>query len=362
MTSPALTLKEVPFSQLHGWMHDDLLPAFTAFLVSAQQLLAGAGAAPEPQWRRVFEAAVANQSAVVTNADARQFFEAYFRPHTVAHDGTPGLLTGYYEPLIDASVDRVAPFVVPLLRRPGDLENIVSESERGNRGVAFTHMRRTANGLAPYATREQIETGALDGQGLELFYLADPVEAFFLHVQGSGLLRLRDGRLVRVTYDGKNGHPYSSVGRTMIDDGLFSAAELTLPVMGDWLRADLERARPMLWRNRSYVFFKELAGDAPVGALDIALTRGRSLAVDTSYHRLGTPIFVLSPTLMHGGPDGPDHSGFARLMVAQDVGSAITGPERGDVFFGTGPEAGRRAGITKHSAVFVVLLPVDGQL
>lgn len=361
MTQHALALREVPFSQLEGWARDDLLPAFAAFLVSAQQLLSGVGPAPEAGWRRVFEAALAQQGAIVSEGDARGFFEAHFRAHAVAHDGPAGLLTGYYEPLIDASEERVAPFVVPLLRRPADLENVVSESERGNQGVAYTHMRRTAEGLAPYATREEIETGALEGLGLELFYLADPVEAFFLHVQGSGLLRLRDGRLVRVTYDGKNGHPYTSVGRTMINDGLFSADALTLPVMGDWLRANLERARPMLWRNKSYVFFKELAGDAPVGALDIALTPGRSLAVDTAYHRLGTPIFVRSPTLTHGGSNGVEAGGLSRLMVAQDVGSAITGPERGDVFFGTGPEAGARAGITKHAGSFVVLLPIARQ-
>jgi membrane-bound lytic murein transglycosylase A len=361
MTSPALTLREVPFSQLQGWARDDLLSAFAAFLVSAQQLLSDAAPSPELEWRRVFEAAVASQTIVVTEVDARRFFETHFRPHAVAHDGPQGLLTGYYEPLIDASVEPVAPFVVPLLRRPADLENVVTESERGNKGVAFTHLRRTAEGLVPYATREDIETGALAGQGLELFYLADPVEAFFLQVQGSGLLRLRDGRLVRVTYDGKNGHPYTSVGRVMINDGLFSAEALTLPVMGDWLRANPERARTLLWHNKSYVFFRVLAGDAPVGALNIALTPGRSLAVDTSYHRLGTPIFVQSPTLTHGNRKGLEPGGLSRLMVAQDVGSAITGPERGDVFFGTGPEAGARAGVTKHTGSLIVLLPVAAQ-
>jgi membrane-bound lytic murein transglycosylase A len=361
MTTYALTLREVPFSQLQGWARDDLLPAFAAFLVSAQQLLSDAAPVPEPEWRRVFEAAVASQAVVVTEVDARRFFGTHFRPHAVAHDGPKGLLTGYYEPLINASVEPVAPFVVPLLRRPADLENVVSESERGNKGIAYTHMRRTGDRLVPYATREDIEKGALAGQGLELFYLADFVEAFFLQVQGSGLLRLRDGRLVRVTYDGKNGHPYTSVGRVMINDGLFSAEALTLPVMGDWLRANPERARKLLWHNKSYVFFKELAGDSPVGALNIALTPGRSLAVDTSYHRLGTPIFVHSPTLTHGGREGIEPGGLSRLMVAQDVGSAITGPERGDVFFGTGPEAGAQAGVTKHPGSFVVLLPVAAQ-
>lgn len=220
----------------------------------------------------------------------------------------------------------------------------------------FTHMRRTADGLEPYATRADIENGALSGQGLEIFWLADAVDAFFLHVQGSGVIALPDGTQTRVAYDGKNGHPYTSIGRYLIDEGLFPADLMTLDALKDWLRANPRLAPGVLQQNRSFVFFRELTGEdakSPVGVEEIPLTPGRSLAVDTGFHAIGLPVYVVAPTLTHANP--PDS--FQRLMVAQDVGSAIRGPERGDLYFGTGDEAGRLAGGTKHPGTFYVLLP-----
>ena len=341
MTAPAATFAPVSFAELPGWAGDNHLAAFEAYCETAEEV---------------------PRSSVRSAEAARAFFEARFEPARVVHPGTrgagtrgagpAGLLTGYYEPVLDGSLERVPPFVVPVYCRPPDLENVVAESQRAAQSEGYSHMRRTPQGLEPYATRETIECGALAGQGLELLYLADRIEAFFLHVQGSGAIRLRDGRLQRITYDGKNGHPYTSIGRTLIEDGSLPAATLTLQVLGDWLRADPERGRKVLWRNASFVFFRLLQGNAAIGVMGRPLTAGRSLAVDPDYHALGGPIYVSAPSLTHAGGGG-----LHRLMIAQDVGSAIKGPERGDIYFGTGDAALGMAGITKHPGTFFVLRP-----
>ncbi len=149
-----------------------------------------------------------------------------------------------------------------------------------------------------------------------------------MHIQGSGRIELTDGTTVRVNYDGKNGHPYTSIGRYLIDKKLFPADQMSLQALRKWLRADRERGQKVMWQNASFMFFRELKGhdaDGPLGALAVPLTPGRSLAVDTAYHTLGTPIYVSAPSLKHAGKDANKTGGFNRLMVAQDVGSAIKG-------------------------------------
>lgn len=360
MSNTDVTFTPAAVADLAHWVDDDHGAAFAAFLVSSRRLLERARdgltpASPEALLQ-VARIAVDCSGHVHSNDDARSFFEEHFTPHRVVHADAHGLLTGYYEPVIAGSRTRTETFTVPVLRRPADIVNIVSESERGAKAEALTHARKTASGTEPYATREEIEEGALAGQGLELVWLADAVDAFFLHVQGSGLIAFADGTTARITYDGKNGHPYTSVGRYLIEAGLFPADQMSLQALKDWLREDAQRGVAAMRQNRSYVFFRELTGEAAgsaLGAMEIPLSDHRSLAVDTRFHALGTPIYVVSPTLTHAGRA----DGFYRLMVAQDVGSAIRGPERGDIYFGTGDEAGRHAGVTKHPGNFLVLLP-----
>lgn len=334
------SFEPVPFSDLPGWEEDDHAAGLSAFLRSGVENFSEA------------QAALCGGAA-----GARRYFETWFTPHRVIHGVGEGLLTGYYEPVLAGSRVRTGPFQTPVHARPPDLVNLVAESMRGAAGAGLTHARKDGEHIVPYATREEIECGALDGLGLEILYLADPVDAFFMHVQGSGLIELTDGTRVRLTYDGKNGHPYTSIGRVLIETGAFRADELTMDVLGKWLRADPERGRQLMWRNTSYVFFRELAeAEAPsaIGAMGVPLTPGRSLAIDTGIHALGTPIYIVAPALTHADDEGGP---FRRLMIAQDVGSAIRGPERGDIYFGTGSEAGRRAGITRHRGNFFVLLP-----
>lgn len=345
MTVPVFRYEPVSFDELPGWAADDHWAAFLAF----NEVLA---ARDKPDWFVKFLERKADSPGGLPDDRARLFFETHFTPHRVVHDGPAGMVTGYYEPVIAGSLERTGEFAVPVYRRPADLENVVAESERGATSAALTHVRRTAQGVEPFATRQQIEEGALAGSGLELCYVADPVDAFFLQVQGSGLIALPDGSRMRVTYDGKNGHPYTSVGRVLIEAGVMDSAGLTLQTLTDWLKADPARARPVLWRNESFVFFRPIDGAAAEGVMGTALHDGRSLAVDTAYHALGLPVYVTSPSMDHAGEDG-----FARLMVAHDVGSAIKGPERGDIYFGTGDAALALAGVTKHAATFYVLLP-----
>lgn len=362
------------YAAIAGWVEDDHASAFAAFLISALRVLDREASAStltvaRPQsspelvevCRRALEL---GQHAVSNKQLAREFFERHFTPHRVSYttgSRPAGLLTGYYEPQLTGSRTQSAEFSVPIYGRPHDLVNLIDESERGARAGQRTHARQTADGLTPYFTRAQIDEGALAGRNLELGYVADPVDLFFMQVQGSGLVDFGSGDVVRLTYAGKNGYDYTSVGRYLIDTGEIASEDMTLQALIDWLKADPVRARDVMWQNESYVFFEELgkASETTARGIDaIALSAGRSLAVDTAFHEIGTPVFVVSESLTHAAGIGDSSiTGFHRLMIAQDVGSAIRGPERGDLYFGSGSEAGRLAGQTKHEGQFIVLRP-----
>jgi membrane-bound lytic murein transglycosylase A len=362
MPASKVTFEPATFADLPGWANDDHLAALKTFLMSCGKVMKAAKArVPESRssaLARACRAAAAIETP--TRKAARAFFEAQFVPHRVVHKSENGFLTGYYEPVLKGSRKAEGRFQTPIYRRPPDLVNVVAETQRASKSDGLTHVRQTANGVEPFATRAEIEQGALKGKGLELLYLACPVDTFFMHIQGSGRIELTDGTTVRLNYDGKNGHPYSSIGRYLIAKGLFPADRMSLQALRKWLRADSARGQQVMWQNASFIFFRELEGheaEGPLGALSVPLTAGRSLAVDTAYHTLGAPIYVAAPSLKHATKAG----GFNRLMVAQDVGSAIKGPERGDIYFGTGDKAGRLAGITKNKGTFFALLPLPEQ-
>jgi membrane-bound lytic murein transglycosylase A len=366
--SASLSYTPMTFAELPGWAADDHLAAFDTFRKSCERIQAAArerpavtgivaatkSAPPHPALVSACEAS-GRVSGKVTKEAARAFFEANFTPNSVTHKGPPGMVTGYYEPIMEGSRTPQGVFQTPIYKRPPDLINLVDEAQRGAVGASLTHARKTDKGIEPFATRAQIEQGALKGQGLELLYFADPVDVFFMQIQGSGRVKLTDGTIIRVHYDGKNGHPFSSIGRYLIEKGLLAADRVSMGALANWLRADPERGKLVMWQNASYVFFRELSNDArgPLGAMNAPLTPGRSLAVDPGHHALGTPIYVTAAKMGHVVKSGT----FNRLMIAQDVGSAIKGPERGDIYFGSGNEAGKLAGVTKHAAKFIVLLP-----
>jgi len=367
MSLPDVSFEPVHFADLDGWQTDAHDTTFKAFQASSERLLRLAakgsgylGQATSPELLVVAERSMSEANKLASANCARKFFEQYFEPYRVVNASGSGLLTGYYEPNLKASRTKGEGYDVPILRRPPQLINLVSEADRGQFGDQHTHAFETPTGSVTCPTRRQIENGALDDQDLVLAWLRCPVEAFFLHVEGSGILEFDDGSSTRVTYDGKNGHPYTSVGARLIEQGVFQRGALTFQALKAWLLADLDRARAVLWENESYIFFRALSNDEPkcaLGVMQIPLVPLRSLAVDTTYHEIGTPIFVSAPKLTHVSTNGKS---FSQLMIAHDVGSAIRGSERGDIFFGSGKEAGDHAGQTVHEGSFCVLKPKAG--
>ncbi len=357
--------RPVTYADLPGWAGDNHLEAYNTFLKSCGRVIsrgrdrATKAKGPPPPSAALVAACVEAKrlSEDITGRQAaRAFFEANFTPHAVAKRGKGGMVTGYYEPVLLGSRTPEGRFRTPIYKRPPELVNVVDDTRRGMlKPGALTHVRKTRSGTEPYFTRADIDKGALKGRGLELLYLADAVDVFFMQIQGSGRIKLTDGSTVRVHYDGKNGHPYSSIGRYLIDKAILAADRISMAALAEWLRADPERGRQVMWQNSSYVFFREIKDNvgSPLGAMRVPLTPGRSLAIDTAFHALGTPIFVSAPGLRHV----PNVQAFNRLMVGQDVGSAIRGAERGDIFFGSGDVAAKIAGSTKYPARFFVLVP-----
>ena len=247
---------------------------------------------------------------------------------------------------------RTKRFATPLYRAPDDLVEFDPAAPPANIDPALRFARRDKDTLTPYFNRAQIEAGALAGRGLELVFLADPVDAFFIHIQGSARIDLSDGDTMRVTYAAKSGHPYTPIGAVLIEMGELEKGKATMATIRAWLAANPDKAGPIMARNRSFIFFREAPVDdpqlGPIAAAKVPLTAERSLAVDRLVHSFHTPIWV-ETTL-------PDGEAFRRLMIAQDTGSAIVGPARGDIFFGSGDLAGARAGAMARQGRFIILL------
>lgn len=355
-------LEPVGFDDLPGWKQDRQAAAFAAFRKSCDPILAR-GDSFEPArpifvaLRRVCRHAI-RMPASPDDAQARLFFETEFRPFLISGlERSEGFLTGYYEPEVEGSLTPSPDFATPLYRRPADLilEAPPVDGAPGNKGPAY---RLVEGERVPYHDRAAIAEGALKERGLELVWIRDPADAFFAHIQGSVRVRLPDGEVLRLNYDGHNGHPYTPVGRLLVERGLVEREKMSMDAIRDYIAAHPEEGVELMHQNRSYVFFRlvpELRSeDGAVGAQGLPLTDGRSLAVDRLIHAYGTP-FYLSASL----PTGPDGAmePFERLMIAQDTGSAIIGPARGDIFFGAGDEAGVVAGRVRHPGQFAILLP-----
>lgn len=343
MSNQSPQLEPISFSDVPGWGQDDLKGALSAFTNTANDTFTDAALFGEAAKTRGTE-------------ETRRFFEKNFTPHKVIWSEPRGLVTGYFEPVLKGSWQKTVRYNVPLYRRPPDLVSLIDDKERAKFNDKLSYMRKTPDGLEPFPTRQDIETGALNGMGLELLYLEDPIDTFFLHVQGSGRIDFDDGSWTRVTYAAKNGHPFSSIGKSLIEKGEIAKEDMCLQAIDSWLRKNVDKAALTMWQNKSFIFFEELPKqdreDGPQGAAKVPLTPVRSLAVDASIHALGTPIWVSAPALKLR-----DERGFNKLMIAQDVGSAIKGPERGDIYWGSGKEAGEIAGRTAHKANFFVFLP-----
>ncbi len=274
-----------------------------------------------------------NVCRISPGKNAKDFFEENFKPYLASNSGeSEGLFTGYHEMELRGSLKKEGKFIFPLYRRPLDLV----EGQ-------------------PYMTREVIDKGALSGKGLELVYLDDPVKLYFLHIQGSGLIYLRDGSTMRVGYAAKNNLPYFAIGKFLAEEGHISREDISADSIKYWLYANPDKAAEVMQRNPSYIFFRELeAKEEAIGAQGKPLTPEVSLAVDKNFIPLGVPLWVETSL-----PDTPIAAPvpFERLMIAQDTGSAITGPVRGDIFFGRGDVASTLAGYMKQPGRYFLLIP-----
>ncbi|MGD0641867.1 MAG: MltA domain-containing protein [Roseiarcus sp.] len=360
-------LRPVRFDDLPGIESDDSLAAFAAFARSARALCDGAPPtrpARDPSPRLIAIAHEALAAQIRADADARRFFAERFQAFRIESDeaDAKGLLTGYYEPLVKGSLTRTAAFTAPILARPTDLVTFPLGAAPDGFDSALTGAQRLADGtLRPYPDRAAIEAEG----GRALLWLADPVEVFLAQVQGSARVALPNGREVRLAYDGRNGQPYTSIGRLLIEAGEIAEREMSLARLKRWLREHGvergDRGRALMQRNRSYVFFKvEEAFDpsqGPIGGAGIPLTPLRSIAVDRSIWAYGTPFWIDAELPWRDDAASP----FRRLTIAQDTGSAILGPARADIFFGGGEAAGARAGAIRHRGAFTALLPLGDE-
>ncbi|AZO04231.1 MULTISPECIES: murein transglycosylase A [unclassified Mesorhizobium] len=352
-------LSEKSFDDLPGWGEDDHAAAFAAFRRSALH-------APVKPYRtgslgvdfNAFAEAYAEARAVSApnRSEARSFFERHFVPMLVSAENGSRLVTGFYEPEVEASPVRTERFAVPLLSRPADLIDIDDGNRPAGMDPYLAFARRTDNAPVEYFDRGEIERGALLGQNLEIAWLAEKVDAFFIHVQGAARLKMTDGRLARVTYAAKSGQRFIGPGKILSELGEIPLEKVTMQSIRAWFKAHPSRVDEILWQNRSYIFFREAAVDdaalGPIAAAKVPLTPGRSVAVDRLLHTFGTPFYIDAPTLT-----AFDEKPFRRLMIAQDTGSAITGPARGDLFAGSGDAAGEIAGVVRNAADFYALVP-----
>ena len=337
-------LQAAHYSDLPGWTDDDPLPAFQAFVTQCASLQ------KQALWR-----ATCSSAASLGNPDAatiRAWFETQLRPWQLVNpDGNRnGLVTGYYEPILQGSRTRKSAYTTPVFGVPEDLIVV----DLGELYPELKHMRLRGRiegrKLVPYYSRA--EWAPQEESRKSLLWVSDPIDFFFMQIQGSGQIELDDGSRIRLNYADQNGHPYRSIGRWLIDKGELKPEQASMQGIKNWARANPKRLQELLNTNPSLVFFRELKaeGTGPQGAMGLALTPERSIAVDPRITPLGAPVWLATTQ-----PNSEQT--LQRLMLAQDTGGAIRGPVRADFYWGSGPAAGNQAGKMKQSGRMWVLLP-----
>jgi membrane-bound lytic murein transglycosylase A len=356
------TLRQTDFSNLRGWEIDDPRPLFSAMadcldhLRKGKPYRTGSLGLTADDLRPLLEAA---QGARFATADeARRFFETQCVPFQVVREnGEEGFVTAFYEPEVDVSDRLESDYRYPFYRRPRDLIDLDDSNRPTDLDPSYVFGRERAGVIDAYPDRHEIDCGYLAGQGLEIAWARSKVDVFFAHVQGAARLRYASGEVRRITYAAKAGHPFSAIGKLLIELGEIARADISMQSIRDWLGKYPAKVDEVLWHNRSYIFFREAPVEGldqgPIAAAKVPLVAGRSLAVDRLIHTFGFPFFIRSQTLTHLDEGRP----FARLMLALDTGSAIVGPARGDIFTGSGEAAGELAGAVRNPADFFILVP-----
>ncbi|WP_310621984.1 murein transglycosylase A [Flexibacterium corallicola] len=321
------TFVPISYLEIPNWAAEDHSAAFSVFSKHCQRLLE----LPDKGFHIVCKKALEMDQAETKSF--RDFFERHFQAYKISKNG---FITGYYQPEVDASLHQTDQYNIPLYRFPKGVKNLPD--------------------------RQAVMEGALSNKGLELVWLKDPVEAFFIAIQGSALLRMQDKSLYSLRYAGKSGHPYTPIGRILIEKGDISRDKMSMQAIKSWLNAHPEQIDDILTQNKSYIFFDlikiERKNSAPIGGAGLPLKAGYSLAVDLNFHGYGTPIFLSGSNV----PVTQQSAPFARLLIAQDTGSAIIGAARGDLYVGTGKSAGALAGQLQHRVQFFSLLPKANEI
>jgi membrane-bound lytic murein transglycosylase A len=347
--SERLDLRPMTFRDIPGWLDDTpgaVLPALVrscdrlAKLPMDKSIGADGTGGTVADWYT--PCAAARRLSVNDHDTARLFFESWFTPFLATNNGgSDGLFTGYFEPELAGSRTRGGRYTVPILGKPRDL--VVRDGANGEPQIG----RVIGNRFEPYPTRAEIEAGALGPVAVPVAWVADAVDAHILHIQGSGRIRLEDGSVLRLAVAGTNGHKFVGIGKILRERGLVE--DTSMPAVRAWLKANPEQGRELMTHNPRYVFYRPIGGDGPIGSEGVPLTPERSLAVDPKFVPLGVPLFL----------DTVEPSGkpLRRLVMAQDTGSAIKGPVRGDYFWGSGEAAFEKAGRMKSSGRYWLLLP-----
>lgn len=376
------SFEPIEFSQIPNWENDDHLQALNALYWSAKRT------ALKPYKSKALQVDAAALNLILlkildvgfkgfkSKQNAKGFFEDNFQPHLIIPNGKEnkklssfsGFVTAYFEPEVEASKIQTERFKYPILKRPSDLVTITDEQRPAHMDENFHFAREVneeiKNGIntkfGMFPNRRQIETGALDNQALEIYWLESRIDIFFIHIQGSARLVVKDDlgneTIDRISYDGKSGHAFTPIGKILIERGEIEREKITMQSIRDWLITHPNQADDLMHENESFIFFQKIEHPkpelGPVAAAGVPLTPNRSLAIDHRLQTFGVPIYISTKQ-----PIGDDCAPFQKLMVAQDTGSAIVGAARGDLFIGTGEKAAKIAGAVKHSADFIILLP-----
>lgn len=340
--------KPVPWSALSGWKQDNIAGVWPALLHSCTKVRRRS-----ETWQQV--CAEVDMLDDPDPATIRAFIEKQFTAHQL-HTGTrarDGLITGYYEPLLRGSLTRSSVYQYPIYRRPPDLLTVKLGDIYPELANKVVRARVSGKQVVPYYSRSEIDNGKNPLRGHEIVWVDNAVDLFFLHIQGSGRIRLENGRELRIGYSDQNGHPYEAIGRQLIQMQQIEKEDVSLQSIKEWLISNPDQAEDVLYSNPSYIFFKANKADAtkgPVGSLNVPLTPERSIAVDRRHIPLGHPVWL--DTLLPG-----TNEPYQRLMVAQDTGGAINGAVRADIYFGHGARAENLAGTMKQAGRLFILLP-----
>ena len=342
-------LKKSDWSAIESsFENDNLIPAWTAWLRSCSALK------QKEAWKKVCD--LADDIKEPSDENIKNYFKNYFNVYIASNiDGSEtGMITGYYQPILKGSKVKTSHYKIPLYTTPKDLITVDLSEVYPELKSKRLRGKVVGNKLVPYLSRAEIDGQGTPLAGNEIVWVEDPVEAFFLEIQGSGIIHFDNGETMQIGYADQNGHPFKAIGSALIQKKEITMAEASMEGIKNWARKNIVKLKAFLNMNTSYVFFRKLPNDlpGPIGALGVSIEAERSVAIDPKFIPLGAPIFL--STTQPNTNDSLD-----RLMVAQDTGGAIRGGVRADFYWGTGEEAGRKAGSMKQQGKIWALLPKD---